>query len=526
MTFETPILLWLLAVLPLVALYRLLFQKLPVQVVPCLALWTGGKSFKVRRRILPALPGLLLLASIILALANPVIDVEGGRPVIVLDNSASMLTEEAGGTRFAIALDTVYRYSSRGDVAIVLSSPRPSVLSLHSGPRTPAGEQELSGILCAGAAKPQQALDVAHNLLDPGAPLVVITDGAGPAWREALGKVRGREDVKIHIVGEAVENVGLCLKEVYRGEDGINTGIEVTNYGPSARDVRLLWQGVSLPDTTLSLPPFETVYRRFPLPANARGECVCRLQGKEPYATDDGVRFGIPALKKARVLLVTDRPRPYLLSALAAYPELVDKQASAVAASSPAQGEYDLAVVCKNSEDLPPAKNLLLWGVDPPVPAQEIRPSTCFWGTGDHPLARHLRLSGLRFRDARGYGARETDRIIAHGNEGPIMWEGRQGDLRYIYVTFALENSQFPLMPSFPVFIHNAILWSVGDGSAEKTDFSETDGESDIAPAPLFHERFVPLRQGKQYVRAALLIAALACCAAWGLFRFFRMHRF
>ena len=80
-----------------------------------------------------------------------------------------------------------------------------------------------------------------------------------------------------------------------------------------------------------------------------------------------------------------------------------------------------------------------------------------------HPLLEYITLDGVvvsRSRPLRGSGSEPAFIVLARGETGPLLLaRDRPGDPRRIVLTFDLADSNWPIEPSFSIFMNASIAW-------------------------------------------------------------------
>jgi hypothetical protein len=476
--------------------------------VPCLALWLNQKKpvsvWQSWREVL----WLLLLfiafyASVVLSLAGLEWQPRQHRYIIVLDNSASMGVMEKKGTRWQQACRVVEEYRTRGEVLLFVTSPsphRPDPTSLYAHASLWHDEGDILSRIAvdAGSGAPERTVTLALNMAAPEEAVVIISDGAGAVWQELLGKLAGMDvPPRLHVIGEARNNVSLTVTEAYRTPDGqVELGIAICNHGKDTRHDSLVWQYRPLSGETqeqhaipYDIPAGATFYQRLSLPAQG-GNWQASL-ASDVLLSDNRAVCVIPAFRQARVLVMSEQSLPHLIAALSAYPYLIDRNRSSFSDSDelPANsGDYDLIIVCRPTlATLGSSGNFLLWGTSlgdlllhPGVRTR----AGAIWGVAArHPLSPDLELSGLKVKESWQSPILSPEQTVVYGEEGAIVWTCESGEFRYIYVAFAWDDSNWYWLPSFPVFIHNSILWATRQELSLTLPVVQAEvGESDIAP--------------------------------------------
>ena len=506
MSFAQPAYLWLLLFLPLL-IWLILQQRIYRHVVvPQLQLWLAGiRRHRWWDRWLETLARQCLaglFCAVVLALAQPISLEPDPAFVVILDNSGSMMTQEAGATRWQQARVLAKEYLRQGRCWLVVTAPQPRLLP-------PTSLDSLTPD--SGPGNPHQAIALATSLTGSGEQLVIITDGAGEEWPVAMETAKAwRPAPRIHVAGNTLENVGIKLREAYLADASTAIlRVAVTNHGKLPVANRLAWR--TIPDqgaaqeerlVAFQIAPGATWHHRLAVAATTPGKFEGRLQQPDALVLDDSVACRITPVPKARILVISDEPQPHLLGALAAYPQLIARDLSSIAQAIPhnVESHFDLVIVFSHELVLGSelelknlAGNFLFWATHVPgllpasvTTATDKSTDTVCWGVNsDHPVAQYLDLTMLQFETPVPHVPAKDLAVIAYGNnDNALIWEGQQGRLRYIYVGFSPKASSFPALPAFPLFIHNVILWATHQDRTMPLAVQQSDeSESAIAPS-------------------------------------------
>jgi hypothetical protein len=191
----------------------------------------------------------------------------------------------------------------------------------------------------------------------------------------------------------------------------------------------------------------------------------------DAFDLDNAAYAVLPMKRVVRVALVT-RGSPTLEHSLRLIPRV---QVSVVAPERFSSGRgFDAAVFDRFAPKAQPG-----------MPALLLRPSWVSWlppGAGEtgelqierwdasHPLLRNLSLrdvsvdkaAGIRLGPAGGEAGGFIRAIATGPRDEPLILATSAG-ARWVELSFALEDSNFPLQASFPVFLSNAIDWLTGE---------------------------------------------------------------
>jgi hypothetical protein len=227
----------------------------------------------------------------------------GGVPlVLVLDVSASMQTVERDDSRFEIArrraLARVDASDAAGDVMVVSAGSRPAVALpwTRDRARVRAALESLAALDTPGELAPAVALARSVAAERPGARVAVLTDlppeasGVDADTRARCDWVQvGRTDDNVAVAGVTV------TVPPFHGIRDAGATIDVRNYGPTTREVRLAADVGGMPwaRRTLTLAPRATEHVLLAVPPRA-GVLEVHLATGDALAVDDRLAAWIP----------------------------------------------------------------------------------------------------------------------------------------------------------------------------------------------------------------------------------------
>jgi hypothetical protein len=472
-TIADPAGLWLLAAaIPLTALY--LYRTRPRLLrVPHLALWDetiaeerrwGG----ARLRELVSLATLLgAIAALALALAGAEIPAWAHRPrayTVLLDTSASMRTIEPDGRSRATAAQAFLK-----ELAARLYYN--DTLTLRPSPG-----DHFAPFAASAAAHP------------PGGELLVLSDRSEPA-----PEIPGARWVRI---ASERPNVGFTHAAASRAPEERWTTVRVRarNFGRVAATVRVDWRldGASRRADPVALEPGgERELAMTFEGAPDGGELWVVLTPSDAYAPDDDARLRLPPARPLAVGVFHEgRANPFLMEALAilAEEDEIDPKLSfvepAARFASIKVPPSTVAIFDGGTLETPPPAGRYLWigtagaGLPLRVGAPIAAPPVVTWNPAS-PVNRFLDLSSLHLRAARPIEANGDAQTLVETEQAPIGCLRRDADGALVYLGFRLDESDFVLSPSFPIFLRNALRW-LTEPPIEPARFDPI--ESDNAP--------------------------------------------
>jgi hypothetical protein len=479
----------LLAVVGAAAVWVFLLKVRPPRVsIPSLLLWRrvldDNRELTIWERIRRAVSlaaTVLIAIALGLAILRPSQPAEatsgsGGRLLIVLDSSWSMLARTSGGeTRWDRAVAQARRLAAgaAGDEMVLATTAD----GLVEGPTRDLAlvEAALDRIAPAGgeaSAWPRMA-DVAR--------VHFITDGAVARPLDP--------GVILESVFEAAPNVAITAFTV-RPAIASSVGpseayLEIANFSPDAQNVSLQLQrgGAVVLEREIAIQAGETIRQVMPLPSG--GEPILRARIDAPanaLAVDDEAVAWIEEASPLRVAVVGEQS-DWIAALLRQDPGVQVSQATPAAYRA---GDEDVVVFDRWAPAEPPSRPALVFAVpaDTPWlagpdsaqvgggwPARELRPR---WRPGgDHPVVQGVDPLTFRIDSARAYGA-PTLEPVARSEQGlPLVSVDRSAGRRLVLVGFGPSESNLTSAPGFPILVGNALAW-LGRPAAAR---SETAGE-------------------------------------------------
>lgn len=499
----------------LLALYLLKLRRRPVRVSSILFWPVAQRDVQVnvplrwiRPSALLALH-LLILSLLVLALSRPVVEGAEGlaqRTIILLDVSASMSARDMPGntTRLEAARERANEIvravrQRGGEASIVSFGVEPRALSTFTSSRatleeairaaTPTDEAgDLSRALAlAEAMLLQESADdeASTSAATVAGSVVIISDGsfAGDMPRLAASPVRARFERVGPELAEVpdADNLGIIAISAQRAyEDPATLRIfaQILNASARARTI----------SATLSINGRAEERRAVTIPARTqdgpgRAGVTFELQRREggviELALSEG---GVLASDDAAAVVVRDAPRTSVILARRAAAvqspsdflledalrEITGDRLRVVSAAdvpslAASGGIGPDALLVLDRVAIPPRLSApVLAFVESPQAAAET--SRALVWVRDHPVLRDVSLDALLVLGVGSVEPRPQDLPLATSERGPLIVAREaerleSGDLqpRQVIVCFALERSNWPLLPGFPIFLANAV---------------------------------------------------------------------
>ncbi|GMV39937.1 MAG: hypothetical protein AMXMBFR64_16530 [Myxococcales bacterium] len=457
------------------------------------------------KRLLSLLVQLLVLAAIVLALAEPRLDggcggaaVEEPPPptttILVVDASASMRATDVSGGRLLAAVDAGQRVIGELEAQDLGMVVRLDSTARAVSPLT-ADKDVLLGALGRLRATDtgtdlRAALPFLRSLVEgrDGARVVLVTDGGFEAPTDEELEGIPLQVVRVGVGGENLALLAFHVRpslddrlsyEIYwRARSFVDRPVPASLLlyaSGEDRDADSLFRDANVvgsypvvlaPGTTSDgfIPDVEFPGSRFGARIVSDGGAAVR----DVLPRDDFAFGVVPERKRLRVQLVTD-DNLYLEAALFLRENLsFDKVAPVdyLGASG-----YDVTILDRFVPSELGAGNFLL--VDPPregspfpVTGEELLPDVSRSKKG-HPLMWKVSLVDLNIGVLRVLGVEPGDEVVASSQAGnPVIVARTAGEQRLVAWAFDVRASDLPLRYAFPVMIVNTLQWFAADDAS------------------------------------------------------------
>jgi hypothetical protein len=483
MNLLAPGALWLaLLAIPILLLYMLKLRRRETP-ISSIQLWqqvlrdrqSNAPWQRLRRQLLLLLQ-LLILASLIFALARPAFPVPSlasGATLILLDASASMNALDVAPSRFAAARaaarDQIERLPGGAPVTLILAGVQPQLLASAETDRAVLRQALETAQAGQGSADWPAAFSLAAGAAaglasTPDRPLTILLISDGGLPQSGLPQLPG--EVRYLAIGQSSANLAISALAVRSAPDGPQIFASVRNYsGEKRRAILSFYAGEQLfearqIDVTAGqsqsvvlagLPATPQAY-------TARLSSLDRASRLDDLPLDDSAYAVYQPASAGKTLLVT-RGNLFLRQLLESLPGVQSFVALPVK-DGPLQipkGSYDLYILDGVlPAELPPGHLLIL---NPP--ANSLFEVT---GTfkdmsgmklGDHPLTRFVEWGGVHILQAQQVKLPDWGVALIQSNAGPLVFVGESGSRRVAVLTFDLHDSDLPLQTAFPILFSN-----------------------------------------------------------------------
>ena len=409
----------------------------------------------------------LIAAAIVSALVPLGLAVPGGavsKLIVVIDDSPTMATRTTdGATRWdhAVAKARVLIDGCAAGTQIWLADTMRRVVTPAFQDRKDALAQ-LARLQVSYGLRPMMPLPEQSA----GVETVVITDGV------SIGMVPAQ--ARLESVFESVENAGITAFEVrslpadprrylayveVMNASGIEKRIELAIVGIGdkrvSRVVSIAAGGARI--EMIDISDFDSGPLRASIAMPGDG-----------LATDDVAYAVLPVRRVVRVALVTSG-NPFLEKSLQVQPRV--KVFSITPARYVDDRGFDAIVFDRFAPKIRPHVPALLFRPSRvdwlPFPRKEIvNVSATAWNAA-HPLLENISLLDLSIHRATVVALenppKDSESVLASGPGGVPLIVAHEDGVRWVSVSFALEESNFALHAGFPIFLNNTLNWMFGE---------------------------------------------------------------
>jgi hypothetical protein len=473
MTFLSPLaFLWALAAIPIFALYLLKVRQRKVT-VPTLLFWdkvfqekTPQSLFQKLRHPLSLLAQLLLLALLVLALANPLFSssAQGARKIVlIIDNSASMRATDVSPTRLDGA-----KSKAKGIVDSLRYFDTLAIISVAGEPQIVSGMTDRQATLrqridaispTDGPTHIAGAIDLARTLItaEKNPAIVLISDGAF----DATPALTGPDIQFIGVVPHSSkpENLGITGFQARRSiADPIAYDIFLKVQSFSSKPAQCTLE-VSLDDALIdaipiTLEPGQTWQQTLSKATPKSGRLRAKLIHPDALATDNLAFASLPGAARHTVDL-TGTQSFFLRKAFESIP-LID-----IASKNP-----DITVLHKTVPQTLPAGNLLI--IDPQSSTDLFTHAGPLLNPGiqapstTSPILANVQFQSVYLPDAQKLqpAPSTSPTILATSLAGdPLLFSYDRPQGRILVFAGNLDSGDFALRTAFPILLANAASW-------------------------------------------------------------------
>lgn len=502
MQFLNPAAFYLLGAIPIVVFLHFLKLRRYTYLVPSIMHWLSTDEdrranvpFQRLRHLLLPLLQVLFLLLLTCSVARPIVRRPGfipGKAILIVDNSASMLSEEMGQSRLtlakAAASEQVAQISVGGGIMLMTTQGPDTYIQQAfttdiaqlqyaieniTPTHTPRNLRPVFDAVTRYTDSPQDQVffisDTFENLPDLPLPLHKIAVGADAA------------------------NIGIVLFSVARVQDQYEVLVGIQNFTQTPREfnVQLAVENSPLDDRTIAIPPRTTKSVLFlGDPKGLAGKVISvHLGVEDDFSLDNSVSAILSDVSPLKILLVSDNQKSLLPELLRAYGNYVDLDV-VLPTDYHGTGDADIAVFdgstltgregFGNFSEILPRTGMIFINPSSDLPFISARgkaekpntpdlivkksgPTRVIRTDAAHPLMADVSLQGLPVRESVyrdlpiwGHSLVETER-------GSLIWLGNPETdtqlLVFEFDAFNPEISTFAVSIPGPLFVYQCLAW-------------------------------------------------------------------
>lgn len=479
MSFLNTSALWFLMALPPVVLLYLLKIKRDEELLPSTLLWekvindlAANTPFQRLRKNLLMLLQLLLLAAIVFSLVRPFVkgvSTPAASTVIIIDNSGSMNAYEGDRTRLEIAkaeagklLQGVSR-GKRTELMLLSVNREARILSSFTADRAILKKRVRGLEPTEMSSNVTDALLVAASAVRgrPDSSVYLITDGC---LKDRLPEMKALSDkLQVIQIGSSRANVAITnlAAEPLEKKGAYELFVSVKNFSDRERSVLMsMYDGDELIHVREMSPgPFGTKASSFII--EPRSNVIrCELDSDDALSADNRAHVVLEERKETSVLLVTSGSL-FLSKAVASLENTRLATVSPSDYTDRMARESDVIIFDRwVPGEVPPKRCAFI------APPGSVGPATFTEGEGpvmitdyakDDPLLRFVTLDDLYINKMNNVDNPQVLSAIAWYKGAPVIGYFALGKIEHLLICFDINNSEWPVRPSFPMFISNLV---------------------------------------------------------------------
>ena len=494
MLFLNPAAFYLLGTIPIVVLLHFLKLHRYTYLVPSIMHWLSTDEdrranvpFQRLRNLLLPLLQVLFLLLLTCSVARPVLRRPGfipGKAILIVDNSASMLSKEMGQSRLtlatAAALEQVAQISVGGGILLMA---------------THAADAYIQQAFTTDIGHLQRAIEnimpthVPRNLPPVFDAVTRYTDSPQDQVFFISDTFENLPDFPLPLhkiaVGAATENVGIVLfsVDIVQGQYEVWVGIRNFTQIPREFEVQLAVENSPLDDRTVIIPSETTTSVLFSGdPRGLAGKVISvHLEIEDDFSVDNSVSAILSGVSPLKILLVSDNQKSLLPELLRAYGKHVDLDL-VTPADYHGTGDADIAIFDGSTPagretlggtfEVAPRTRLIFINPGSDLPFIQVSDAATI-KTGSrltrviradtgHPFMADVSLQGLPVRESVYRDLPVWGHSLVETERGSLIWLGTQADTQLLVFEFDAFNpeiSTFAVSVPGPLFVYQCLAW-------------------------------------------------------------------
>ncbi|MDE0400924.1 MAG: BatA and WFA domain-containing protein [Candidatus Poribacteria bacterium] len=530
MQFLNPAAFYLLGFIPIVVALHFLKLRRHTHRVPSIMLWLSTDEdrranvpFQRLRKLLLLMLQVLFLLLVTFSAARPALHKPGfmpGRAILIVDNSASMLSTEMGQTRLALAkqaaLQHIEQVSAEGGMMLMLTNATAVQVAFTTD--TAKLQHAIENIPKSEAPRNlQPVFDAAtHYAESPQDKIFFISDN-----------FENLPDISLPIhkigVGGAAQNVGIVhfSVEIVADKYEVNkyevlVGIRNFTDTPRELDVQLAVEGEPFDEKTAAIPPGETKSILFSDdPSGLEDKVIsAHLQLEDDFAVDNSASALLSTVSPLRILLVSDNPKSSLPALLSTYGKHVQLRL-VEPADYYGTGDAHIAIFDGGTRTgreafsgfsevtsgthlvfINPGSNLPFIPEDARVVEEVTAPLRVINTDKTHPLMVGVLIQGLQILESTYRKLPLSGRSLIETEKGALIWIGQESSSQFLvfeFDAFNLDTPSFALtVPDGQLFFYHCLEWFEAR-SAPLQSFAFQEGQTRHAFRAGEHVRIAPI---------------------------------
>jgi len=397
----------------------------------------------------------LQLASLILlmfALVRPFWQSEavaGEHLIIIVDPSATMSAESDGGTRFGFAKKEMMDLSDKlqnQEVTIITAGQKPEIILNRESSRKSVKKAVGSLALTFEHENIDDAVKLAVSMADnKNSAIHIFSDSVS---KEEIQHMAGKYFIQVHNAGEQIENIALLSFGAARSGKAISAAAVVENQGKKMRTevFRVKSEGEVLFEKDVSIEPGSQVIVDVPaLPEQKY--YIAEVMAEDGYQADN-IAASILAPADPPVYAIGD-VNPFLLKGF----KSIGIESFQLNNDYNSIGDGILLIEGKAPEGLPNLPVLMVSKVTAKktklMEQTKLHPS---------PLLEFTEFEKTYIQTVAEPFSADLETVAESGGH-PLIQSGFLKGQPAIAVNFAIEDSDWPLQPGFPIFLYNSYNW-------------------------------------------------------------------
>lgn len=490
MTFLNPAAFYLLGVIPIVIAMHFLKLRRKRLVVSSIMLWRESAEDqkanvpfqRLRNLLLPILQSIFLLL-IVVSVARPALRVPGvidGKIIFIVDNSASMLSNEMGETRLTLAKQEVKKQirqmtASGGVMIMTTHSSKPFIEQTWTTDREKLIQAVDNIKSTDSGGNFTYVFDHARRYLDSPQDQIIFISDTFENIPDTSTPIRSIA------VGSEADNIGIVTFNLERSSKHFHVLAGIQNWTDATRDIDLrleLSGGRSIDEKTVSIPAGDVKSVLFSVKTDRlHGEVISLnlVDVNDDFELDNRVWAILNTKKQFRLLLVSDKNQPFLIDLLRNYGDYVELQTVATDEFH-SSGDADVVIF---DRALPLEHSLLNksrtknyifinWRSEllslTDAPIEIIRSVVNVIGEyTTHPIMQDVSLIGMGVKESVNRNLPIWGESLIETEKGTLIWLGSESGIRILVFEFDAFNPEIAAfattIPDGPLLMYQCLAW-------------------------------------------------------------------